>query len=149
MNSMAKQEYYPMPSFSTLAVGDISESTLWYSERLGFAIVFQIPGQGDAAILVHLRWAKYADLLLVPGSETETQKGVGVTLNFSMGDRSIDDFAESLKSNDVSFEGPVNQPWNARELTVTDPDGFRLTFTQPVNMDLSIDEVTSSIQEGR
>jgi uncharacterized glyoxalase superfamily protein PhnB len=26
-------------------------------------------------------------------------------------------------------EGPADKPWNARELTAEDPDGYRITFS--------------------
>ncbi len=143
-------EFYPMPSFPTLAVGDIVASTQWYQDKLGFALVFQIPGPAGLPVLTHLRWAKYADLLLVPDQpRRDERRGVGVTLNFAMGDASIDEFAEAVHSNGVVVTGPVDQPWNARELTLADPDGYRLTFTQPINLSLSMDDVTKAIRGSR
>ena len=41
---------------------------------------------------------------------------------------------------------PANMPWNARECTIEDSDGYRLTFTEPVNMGRNFDEV---IEEAR
>jgi uncharacterized glyoxalase superfamily protein PhnB len=29
-------------------------------------------------------------------------------------------------------QGPEVQPWHTRELVVTDPDGYRLNFLQPI-----------------
>ncbi len=31
----------------------------------------------------------------------------------------------------VRIEGPVETGWNTRDLRVTDPDGYRLVFTEP------------------
>lgn len=141
-------EIYPMPSFPLLTVSDLEASSKWYQEVLGFEHIFTMPGPGGAPALVHLRWLKYADLLIGgmrPGQEVTGPRGVGVSLNFSMlgrFDGSVDKLAEQAKrlgANIVS--GPLDQPWNVRELTVLDPDGYRLIFTAPLNIGLGFDKV--------
>lgn len=80
-----QEEFYPMPFFATLTVGDLETSTRWYTDVLGFRLVFSLPGQDGTPILSHLRWTKYADLLLVPQDAptlSKTDKGVGVRLSF-------------------------------------------------------------------
>lgn len=42
--------------------------------------------------------------------------------------------------------GPVDQPWNVREVTVVDPDGYKLVFTMPINLNLKFDEVIERIK---
>ena len=76
------------------------------------------------------------------------KQGVGVTLNFAMGSGSIDEFSNGVvnKWGDKTA-GPVDQPWNAREFTVLDPDGYRITFTQPINMNLSMDDVVENVSQ--
>ena len=141
-------EFYPMPSFPTLSVTDIGASIDWYRDNVEFLLVFEMSGPTGVPALAHLRWAKYADLLLVPDQSTASvQRGTGITLNFAMGDRSVDKLAESLQAKGVAAAGPIDQPWNARELTVLDPDGYRLTFTQPINRDLPLDDVTKAVGE--
>ncbi len=58
------EEIYPMPSFATLVVRDLEESSKFYQEALGFKHIFTMPGSGGKPALVHLRWLKYADLLI-------------------------------------------------------------------------------------
>ena len=72
-------EIYPMAMFPTLSVRDVGASVGWYSEKLGFGTVFVLPGPEDWPVLAHLRWRKYADVLLVPdsGSDSERVKGGG------------------------------------------------------------------------
>lgn len=132
-----------------LAVRDLVASTQWYRDALGFELVFEMPGPTGSPVLSHLRWAKYADLLLTPdGSATTDPKGVGVTLNFAMGNRSIDEFSDRIvKQWGDHTTGPMDQPWNARELTVLDLDGYRITFTQPINTNLSIDNVANNVSQ--
>jgi hypothetical protein len=42
--------------------------------------------------------------------------------------------------------GPIDQPWNVREVTVIDPDGYRLIFTMPININLTFDEVMEHVK---
>ena len=142
-------EIYPMPSFPTLAVRDLAASTRWYQQVLGFQLIFEMPGPSGAPILIHLRWAKYADLLLVSDtSQTSVPKGVGVTLTFAMAQDSVDSFAAEIGSKGASIiSGPVDQPWNAREVTVLDPDGYRLVFTQPIDKQMSMEEVVENVKQ--
>jgi uncharacterized glyoxalase superfamily protein PhnB len=106
-----------------------------------------MPGPDGKPALVHLRWLKYADLLLsLPrdGKEIPEPRGAGVSLSFQMLERfdgSVDALAEQAKANGANIvSGPLDQPWNVRELSVLDPDGYRLVFTTPLNSELSFDE---------
>lgn len=141
-------DYYPMPSFPTLAVGSLQASSRWYQDMLGFRLVFEMPGPDGKPVLIHLRWAKYADLLLVEDSgQSSMPRGVGVSLNFAMAGKSVDDLATGILSKGGAVaDGPVDRPWNAREITVFDPDGYRLVFTQPIDKRKSMDEVMDSVQ---
>jgi catechol 2,3-dioxygenase-like lactoylglutathione lyase family enzyme len=141
-------EFYPMPSFPALVVGDVAASSRWYQEALGFAHVFTMPGAGGAPGLAHLRWAKYADLLLRGGPPADGRKGVGITLNFALLGGSIealDALAERARSHGAVFvQEPGDRPWNARDFTVADPDSFALTFTfGPLNAGMTMDALTA------
>lgn len=139
------EEFYPMPSFVTLSVADVSASAAWYQSVLGFRVVFTMPGPAGV-VLAHLRLAKYADLLLVAARSPVPQpRGAGVQLNFTLTDRSVDDLAAHARSRWDDIEGPVTQPWNARELYVVDPDGYRLAFVRQASADLGFDEVVGNV----
>lgn len=136
------EEIYPMPFFARLIVRDLAASSTWYQDVLGFKHIFTMPG------LAHLRWIKYADLLLSPpgdGKALPEPRGVGVSLNFSMFERfdgSVDALAEHAKKMGANIvSGPLDRPWNVRELTVLDPDGYHLVFSAPLNTNLGFDEV--------
>lgn len=136
------EEIYPMPFFPRLIVRDLAASSTWYQDVLGFKHIFTMPG------LVHLRWIKYADLLLSPprdGKELPKPRGIGVSLNFSMFDRfdgSVDALAEQVSKMSANIvSGPLDRPWNVRELTILDPDGYQLVFSAPLNTNLGFDEV--------
>jgi catechol 2,3-dioxygenase-like lactoylglutathione lyase family enzyme len=133
------EEIYPMPLFPTLIVTDVEASSRFYQNALGFQHIFTMPGPDGQPSLVHLRWVKYADLLITKsrdGQELTESKGVGVSLNFNMFEHfngDMDAFAR--------VTGPTDQPWNVREVTVLDPDGYKLVFMVPINLSLSFDEV--------
>jgi catechol 2,3-dioxygenase-like lactoylglutathione lyase family enzyme len=149
------EEIYPMPSFPTLTVADLERSAKFYQETLGFKHVFTMPGPDGKPTLVHLRWLKYADLLLTlprDGKEIPEPRGAGVTLNFQMLERfdgSVDALAEQAKTGGANIiSGPLDQPWNVRELTVLDPDGYRLVFTAPLNTHIEFNEVVKRAADG-
>jgi uncharacterized glyoxalase superfamily protein PhnB len=149
------EEIYPMPFFSRLIVRDLGLSSKWYQEVLGFKHIFTMPGPDGQPALVHLRWVKYADLLLSESGDAKglpEPRGIGVSLNFSMFDRfdgNVDALAEqAMKLGDNIVNGPLDQPWNVRELTILDPDGYRLVFTAPLNTTLGFDEVVKRAAGG-
>jgi catechol 2,3-dioxygenase-like lactoylglutathione lyase family enzyme len=142
------EEIYPMPFFVNLTVSDLETSSTFYQEALGFRHIFTMPGPGGQPLLVHLRWTKYADLLLsLPrdGKAVPEPRGAGVALSFQMLERfdgSVDALAEQARAGGANIlSGPLDQPWNVRELTILDPDGYRLVFTAPLNTNLGFDEV--------
>lgn len=147
-------EIYPMPSFPMLAVGDVAASSRWYQDVLGFQDVFTMPGPGGHPVLAHLRWRKYADLLLTPTRGTLAgERGLGVTLCYAC-DEPVDGLAERARAGGARIVSePGDRPWNARDFAVLDPDGYRLTFTGPLLSDPrreragSFDEAVARMQE--
>jgi catechol 2,3-dioxygenase-like lactoylglutathione lyase family enzyme len=150
-----EEEIYPMPSFPMLIVKDLQASSDFYQNALGFKHIFSMPGPGGHPALVHLRWVKYADLLLTgsrDGQEVNDPKGAGVALNFGLFDRfdgDIDEFARHALENGANLTGPINQPWNVREVTVFDPDGYKLVFTAPLNINLGFDRMLEQAGGGK
>ena len=150
------EEIYPMPSFPVLVVRDLEASSKWYQDVLAFKHIFTMPGPGGQSAPAHLRWLKYADLLLarpLDGKDLPGPKGVGVTLSFQMFDRfdgNIDKFAEQAREKGADIiSGPIDRPWNVCELTILDPDGYRLVFTAPLDTNLSLDEVVERAARGK
>ena len=141
-------EFYPMPMFPTFSVADIRASASWYTDKVGFSRVFALPGAGGVVALEHLRWSRYADLLLIPetGSpQSSHRRGVGVTLSFLTERETIDDMAARLQANGVEIaEGPIDRPWNTRDIVVLDPDGYRLIFFEPIDISRTFEDVIES-----
>ena len=145
-------EIYPIAMFPTLSVADVAASVEWYTGKMGFASVFSMPGPGGGIVMAHLRWRKYADLLLVPDagpSDDGRRKGVGIVLSFLADSEPVDDLAAGLASRGVEIaEGPVTRPWNVRDIVVLDPDWYRLVFFAPVDVSKSFEDVMGDVAEG-
>jgi len=131
------EDFYPMPMFVNLEVSNLDLSAEWYQQALGFRVVYRLPG------LVHLRRDRYQDLLLFPSeSGGMDSPGKGVVIQLQAGEVSVDEIADKTRqvgSTDVI--GPLERPWNVREVTVRDPDGYRLRFSEPIDTNLSFNEV--------
>ncbi len=146
-------EIYPMAMFPILSVGDVAASVEWYTERVGLASVFSLPRPDGGVAMAHLRWRKYADLLLTPDagpSDAGRAKGVGLALSFLTDSEPVDDLAAELASRGVDIaEGPVTRPWNVRDIVVLDPYGYRLVFFAPVDVSRNFEDVMGDVAEGR
>jgi uncharacterized glyoxalase superfamily protein PhnB len=149
------EEIYPMPMFPMLIVNDLEASSNFYQNALGFNHIFTMPGSGGQPALVHLRWVKYADLLIArprDGKELMESKGVGISLNFNLFDHfngDMDAFARHARENGATIIGPIDQPWNVREVTAFDPDGYKLIFTAPLNANPAFDQVIEQASRGQ
>lgn len=125
-------DIYPIPAFPILAVRDVEASLRWYRDTMGFADVFTMRTPSGAPLLSHVRWCRYGDLLLRPVGDGPVG-AAGVTLNFAT--VSADDIAAlGMRNGAALVDGPTDRPWNARDVTFADPDGYRLTFTAPLKV---------------
>lgn len=125
---------YRLSAFATLAVRDVASAAGWYQEVLGFRVVLQARGSRHTPGLAHLRLGQYQDLLLVPAfaaffDEDKREPGGGVRLTYRVEENVEELAAKFVAAGAHVVEGPVDKPWNAREVTIEDPDGYRLTFS--------------------
>src|ERR1051325_8689823 len=125
------KDIYPMPAFTQIVVSDLTASSAWYQTVLGFADVFTMRMPDGLPMMAHLRWCTFGDLLLMPTrTSISGARGQGVTLYYTTDD--ADAIVTRAAERGVKpVEGPLDRPWNVREVTFTDPDGYRLTFGAP------------------
>jgi uncharacterized glyoxalase superfamily protein PhnB len=113
----------------SLTVNDLHKSLAWYRDVLGF-----VPGE---------RWEHDGKLLGVEmsaGAVTfmigqddwkkgrDRVKGVGVRFYCSTG-QDIDRLAARIKANGGTLaQEPTDQPWGSRDLSIDDPDGYKITI---------------------
>ncbi len=120
------KDIYPMPAFLTLTVPDLARTADWYSTALDFVVLFTMPGP-DGPSLVHLRRWRYQDILVRPGT---ADPGTGWEVSIAALAEDLPGLAERVRAHGGgAVEGPVDTPWNTRDVRVTDPDGYRLVYT--------------------
>ena len=147
-------DYYPMPAFPTLSAQSVEASRRFYVDGLGFQHVFSIPGPDGRPVVEHIRLARYADVLLEQEAggayPASAARGLGVRLSFSLvlAERDCHEFAERARAYGARVRGPVERPWNAREVEVIDPDGYVLVFTEPLDATKEFHKVLAQIQHG-
>ena len=67
-----------------------------------------------------------------------------MSINFNLFDHFGGDMqalAAQARQHGASVTGPIEQPWNVREVTVLDPDGYRLIFTTPIDAAARFEDV--------
>jgi catechol 2,3-dioxygenase-like lactoylglutathione lyase family enzyme len=133
---------YGMPMFATLLVADFERSTSWYVDRLGFIVLFTIPGPSGPA-LVHLRRWQFQDLL-VRFASAPIAAGNGSVLSFAAVFDELGNLAAKARAHGGGrVDGPSDTAWNTRDLTTIDPDGNVVVFTAarpPHRSDPAFDE---------
>lgn len=117
----------------SLTVGDLEASMAFYCDVLGFTVSEKwehdgvVRGADLVAGSAHLMigqddWAKGRD----------RSKGEGMRLYLSVGG-DIDELAAAIEARGATLDTqPEDMPWGARMFSLTDPDGFKLSFSGPV-----------------
>jgi lactoylglutathione lyase len=116
---------------ASLTVNDVHKSLAWYRDVLGFT-----PGE---------RWENEGKLLGVEMNAGAASfmigqddwkkgrdrfKGVGVRF-YCNTDQDIDRLASKIKANGGTLtQEPKDQPWGSRELSIDDPDGYKITIAK-------------------
>jgi catechol 2,3-dioxygenase-like lactoylglutathione lyase family enzyme len=125
METTVTKDIYPMPAFVTLTVPDIAATTDWYATALDFVVLFTMPGP-DGPSLVHLRRWRYQDILIRPGL---AEPGRGWEISVAALAEELPGLAGRVRAHGGAVEGPLDTPWNTRDVRVTDPNGYRLVYT--------------------
>ncbi|MEY9974798.1 putative glyoxalase superfamily protein PhnB [Lysinibacillus sp. RC46] len=135
-------EFYQMPLFVKLKVSNIEKSKEWYANVLNFNSVFDFPDANGTTSMTHLRGAKYQDLMLLKDEEVSTSNSVIINV-FSNNIHSI--YLAALENKTKIIQQPTVQPWNAKELTIEDPDGYVFTITESVDSNKDFDTVIDNV----
>ena len=116
--------------FVSIQVRDLQASTSFYTQKLGFelsemknpeATVFQF-NKGEASFAIR-----------TPIGNIEDQElGNGVSVWFAI-DEKMEDLKVRLRQNEVNILGAIMQTPFGKALHVKDPDGYKITFLEPIN----------------
>lgn len=117
------------PSFTA---NDVVASMKWYSGVLGFTLKEKWENEGTlmGGSLVHGK----ATINL--GQDDwklgrDRQKGQGVRIFITTAD-DIDAYAKAITSRGGTLDGEPRNDWGFRAFSITDPDGFKITFMKPL-----------------
>lgn len=117
------------PSYT---VNDLEKSLAFYRDVLGFAVE-QTWDEGGKVTGVSLRAGGVSFLI---GQDDwkkgrNRSKGEGFRM-FCMTDKNVDSIAKAIEQRGGKLDsGPRDQPWGVRDISVTDPDGFKITIAAP------------------
>ena len=127
---------YGMPMFVTVSAQDLTQSVEFWTDGLGFFVLFSIPGK-----LVHLRRWAFQDVLLVPAGEEPspsapvpaapfTSPAPALTVSFACVLNQIETTAEACERlRPGCVQGPRTTLWNSWEIEVATPEGARVILT--------------------
>src|SRR5712692_11890562 len=114
------------PSFT---VNDLEKSLGWYKDVLGFEVEEEWKDDGKV-VGVSL---KAGNVSFMIGQDDwkkgrDRKKGEGFRI-FCKTKGSVDALAERIESKGGRLDSPpTDQPWGTRDISLTDPDGFKITI---------------------
>jgi uncharacterized glyoxalase superfamily protein PhnB len=114
------------PSFT---VNDLEKSLAWYRDVLGFSVEETWDDAGKV-VGVSLRAGGVSFMI---GQDDwkkgrDRKKGEGFRM-FCMTKKNIDALAERIKARGGTLDHePTDQSWGVRDISLTDPDGFKITI---------------------
>lgn len=128
--------YSSSGTLAALTVTSLAESLRWYRDALGFEVVSTLPGSDGLPVRARLRWAPNAEIVLLeqdPAVRLEGERGIGFSVTFWAAGRGVEPIAEQALAHGADIVGePRDQPWGLREITIYDPDCYRLVFAEPL-----------------
>jgi uncharacterized glyoxalase superfamily protein PhnB len=113
----------------SLTVNDLNKSLAWYRDVVGFALE-ETWKDGEKVVGASLR---AGNVSLMIGQDDwkkgrDRKKGEGFRI-FCMTKSNVDDLAKQIEKKGGRLDqGPTDQPWGFRDISLTDPDGFKITI---------------------
>ena len=114
-------------------MNDLDRSLSWYRDVVGFDVE-ETWKDGEKVIGASLR---AGDVSFMIGQDDwkkgrDRKKGEGFRI-FCTTRKSVDDIAKRIKAKGGLLDHePQDQPWGMRDISVTDPDGFKITIAQNI-----------------
>lgn len=104
--------------------------------------MFKFRNEENVVIMNHLRLKKYQDIMLIQSDDFKS--GNGCFINILVND--IETIANSVSEKYVLQ--PLEQmPWNAKEMTIIDPDGYQITLTESNIKDEYFEKLINSVSK--
>ncbi len=113
-----------------ITVNDLGASIAWYRDVMGFVVAREIEHEGQRVGAM----ISAGSVQFMLGQDDfakgrDRQKGIGFRL-YCVSEQDIDELAAGIKARGGTLDQePTDQPWGARDLAVSDPDGFKITIS--------------------
>ena len=117
-------------SSPSLTVGDLQSSLAFYRDVLGFGVEETWKDDEGSVMGVSL---KAGDVSFMIGQDDwkkgrDRKKGEGFRI-YCETKKKVDDLAKRIEAKGGKLDqGPTDEPWGVRDISLTDPDGFKLTI---------------------
>lgn len=117
------------PSFT---VNNLEKSLAWYRDVLGFGVEELWKNDDGKVMGVSL---KAGDVSFMIGQDDwkkgrDRKKGEGVRI-YCETQKNVDDLAKRIEAKGGRLDQrPTDQPWGVRDISLTDPDGFKITIAR-------------------
>jgi uncharacterized glyoxalase superfamily protein PhnB len=117
------------PSFT---VNNLEKSLAWYRDVLGFGVEELWRNDKGEVMGVSL---KAGDVSFMIGQDDwkrgrDRKKGEGFRI-YCETQKNVDDLAKRIESKGGRLDsGPTDQSWGVRDISLTDPDGFKITIAR-------------------
>jgi PhnB protein len=136
----------------SLAVANIEESVRFYTEVLGFDVLFTLPGADGSLAHASVGRGEASVMFgkLDPASaHDQGALGKGVVLYCTVdGNEDIDDYYRRVKDAGATVaQEPTDQFWGHRDWGIADPDGY-LIFVSKVTRTISAEEMQETMLAG-
>jgi len=118
--------------FPALTVNDLKRSLQFYKDGLGFAVKEEMKDEGVLkGVIIEAGGVGLGLSQDDFGKGRDRIKGVGMRLYLET-DQDVAALAKQAKAAGITLnDGPGPLPWGPIGFTVTDPDGFKLTISNP------------------
>lgn len=116
-----------MPS---ITANDLGASIEWYRDVMGFVVAREIEHEGQrVGAMISAGGVQFMLGQDDFAKGRDRQKGIGFRL-YCVSEQDIDELAATIKAQGGTLDQePTDQPWGARDLAVSDPDGFKITIS--------------------
>ncbi len=116
-----------MPS---ITANDLGASIEWYRDVMGFVVAREMEHEGQlVGAMISAGGVQFMLSQDDFAKGRDRQKGIGFRL-YCVSEQDIDELAAAIKARGGTLDQePTDQPWGARDLAVSDPDGFKISIS--------------------
>lgn len=106
-----------------LEINNMEESLHFYRDLLGFEL-----SKHDLESEPPMATFRVGSLKITLAQHLETMLRRGRGVSFFFGVDNVDEYYQTLTKRGVDVQGPIDEGWGGRFITLQDPDKYRLFF---------------------